>query len=134
MEAMASRRNSRLSQLWQLPLLLLSLGLFGYAAFLFVDPKPGLTVEQKIDAARIYTRNERPDASIALLNQILNTDKLAREKEAQVHLLLAEAIEKAQKQRHLDLALNHERIIEQSNIAISQGARPQADTYRRLGE
>lgn len=139
-EAMASghaavRGGSRqLAQLWQLPLLLSSLGLFGYAAYLFVDPKPGLTVDQKIDAARLYVRNERPDASIAVLNQILNTDKLARDKEAQVHLLLAEAIELAQKHRHLDLALNHERIIEQSNIAISQGVKPQADLYRRLGE
>ena len=33
-----------LSQLWQLPLLLLSLGLFGYAAYLFVDPHTGPTV------------------------------------------------------------------------------------------
>src|SRR3954469_9433134 len=93
--------NQKLAQLWQLPLLLSSLALFGYAAYLFIDPKPGLTVDQKIDAARIFVRDERPDASIAVLNQILNTDKLAREKEAQVHLLLAEAIELAQKQRHL---------------------------------
>src|SRR5215216_2459747 len=126
--------SGKLAQLWQLPLLLSSLALFGYAAYLFIDPQPGLTVEQKIDAARLYIRDGRPDASIAVLNQTLNTDKLAREKEAQVHLLLAEGIEQAQKLQRLDLALNHERIIEQSNIAISQGVKPQAELYRRLGE
>ena len=42
MDAMASRnstgRSSQLSKLWQLPLLLLSLGLFGFAAYVFIDP------------------------------------------------------------------------------------------------
>jgi tetratricopeptide (TPR) repeat protein len=131
----AARGNTRkLAQLWQLPLLLSSLGLFGYAAYLFIDPKPGLTVDQKIDAARVFLRDGRPAASIAVLNQVLNTEKLLREKEAKIHLLLAESIESAQKQQKLDLEVNHERIIEQTNIALSQGVKPQADIYRRLGE
>ena len=45
-EAMAfSRANPRLAQLWQLPLLVVSLGLFGAAAYLFINPGPGLTIE-----------------------------------------------------------------------------------------
>ena len=32
---------SRLADLWQMPLLLLSVGLFAAAAWLFIDPKPG---------------------------------------------------------------------------------------------
>ena len=62
----------------QLPLFLLSLGLFGYAAYLFIDPQPGLTIEQKIDLARTYLRHERPEASIEQLNRMLSTEKLAR--------------------------------------------------------
>ena len=58
-----SRRS--LAHLWQAPLLLLSLGLFGYAAYLFIDPQPGLTLDQKIDVARVYLKNERPEAAIS---------------------------------------------------------------------
>src|SRR2546421_487572 len=40
--AYASARSlRRAAQLWQFPLLLVSIGLFGYAAYLFIDPKPG---------------------------------------------------------------------------------------------
>src|SRR5260370_480666 len=91
MEAMASSRpfsaipfseltprpQRRLSQLWQLPLLLLSIGLFGYAAYLFIDPKPGLSVEQKLNIARDYLTQERPDAAIEYLNKLAGTDAAA---------------------------------------------------------
>src|SRR4051794_20252563 len=93
---MASRRSnssSRLSQLWQLPLLLLSLGLFGYAAYLFIDPQPGLTVEQKIQTARGYLDNERPKAALEQLNKILTSDQLETDDQGRVHIMLAEAIE-----------------------------------------
>src|SRR4051794_37608287 len=56
--------NSRVTQLWQFPLLLFSLGLFGYAAYLFIDPKPGLSIDQKIDVARSLLKKERPEAAI----------------------------------------------------------------------
>ena len=82
-----------LARLWQAPLLLLSLGLFGYAAYLFIDPQPGLTIDQKIDIARVYLKNERPEAAIEQLNRLLTTEKLPRESEATIHLLLAEGIE-----------------------------------------
>ena len=34
----------RFAHLWQLPLLLLSLGLFGAAAYLFINPGPALSI------------------------------------------------------------------------------------------
>src|SRR5688500_4996224 len=123
-----------LAHLWQAPLLLLSLGLFGYAAYLFIDPKPGLTIDQKIELARTYLRYERPEAAADQLNKLLAGERLTLENEAKVHLLLAQSIEQAGKLKKLDLPANHERIIEQSKIAISQGVKPEADIYRRLGE
>lgn len=134
---MASRhaaRPRRLNQLWQLPLLLLSLGLFSYAAYLFIEPKPGLTIAQRIDLARDYLGHGRPSAAISQLNQIVSSEKLLRGDEAQIHLLLAESIEAAQRQQKLDLPTHHERIVEETNIALSQGVKPQADIYRRLGD
>jgi tetratricopeptide (TPR) repeat protein len=128
------RPPARFGRLWQLPLFILSLGLFGYAAYLFIDPKPGLTIEQKIDLARTYLTYDRPEAAIDQLNKLFDGEKLTLENESKIHLLLAESIEKAQKQKKLDLAANHEKIIEQTKIALSQGVKPEADIYRRMGE
>src|SRR3954451_21552656 len=100
MEAMASRRASaRLAQLWQLPLLLLSLALFGYAAYLFIDPQPSLTVEERINSAKTYLAQERPDAANQLILRILSSEKLSAEHQGVLHLLNAEAIEMTQKQK-----------------------------------
>lgn len=126
--------RSRLSRLWQLPLFLLSIGLFGYAAYLFIDPKPGLTIEQKIELARTYLTYDRPEAAIDQLNKLLAGENLTLENQAKVHLMLAESIESAQKLKKLDLPANHERIIEQSRIALGQGVKPEAEIYRRMGE
>lgn len=127
-------KSNRLSRLWQLPLFLLSIGLFAYAAYLFIDPKPGLTIEQKIDLARTYLTYERPEAAVDQLNKLLQGEKLTLENEAKIHLLLAESIEAAQRLKHLDLPANHERIIEQTKIAISQAVKTDANVYRRMGE
>ena len=133
-DALRPVARRRLAQLWQLPLLLVSLGLFAYAAYLFIDPKPGLSVEQRIELGRLYLNHDRPDAAVDQLNKLLTTEKLTRENEAKVHLLLAEAIEAAQERAGLDLDVNHERIIEQSRIALAQGVKPEAEIYRRLGD
>jgi tetratricopeptide (TPR) repeat protein len=130
----SSRSVPAIARLWQLPLFLLSLGLFGYAAYLFIDPKPGLTIEQKVDRARTYLKFDRPEAAADELNKLLGGERLTLENEARVHLMLAQAIEGAQKLKKLDLAANHEKIIEQSRIALSQGVKPDADIYRRMGE
>jgi len=132
---MASRRAQvEVTRLWQLPLLVASLGLFAYAAYLFIDPKPGLTIGQRIDQAEAYLHHDRPEAAIEELNRILNSNKLAADNESRVHLLLASSIETGQKLHHLNLQSNHERIIEQTELALSEGARATSDTYRRLGE
>src|SRR4051812_48554278 len=108
MDAMAGQRAARrVAQLWQLPLLLLSLGLFGYAAYVFIDPKPGLTVDQKIEQARDFLKAGRPAAAVGQLNQILASEKLIKENEARIHLMLAEAIESSiQRDKSLDLPAN----------------------------
>jgi hypothetical protein len=51
-------------QLWQLPLLVFSVFLFGYAAYLFIDPKPGPSVAQKIETAKTLLKQNRPQAAI----------------------------------------------------------------------
>lgn len=134
-EAMAlSRENPRLAQLWQFPLLLISLGLFGTAAYLFINPGPGLTIDQKIEVARLYLKFNRPEAALDELNKLVTTDKLSPENEARIHLMLAESLDEAQKLHHISIAANHQRIVEQTRLALAGGAKADADLYRRLGE
>src|SRR5262249_14668525 len=68
--------SARLAQLWQFPLLLISLVLFAVAAYLFIDPKPGPTINQKIDIAQGFLDQNRPEAAIEQLNKILASEKL----------------------------------------------------------
>jgi tetratricopeptide (TPR) repeat protein len=133
---MASRDEGepQLSQLWQLPLLILSIGLFAYAAYLFIHPSPGMSLDDRIDIARTLLKNERPDAAIDHLNRLLQTEKLDRPHQARVHLLLAESLDAAQRQKHLDVPENHRRIIEQTRLAMGAGAQLDAAAYRRMGE
>src|SRR5207237_6510327 len=69
-----SRR--KLAQLWQMPLLLVAVGLFAYSAYLFIDPRPGLSVGQRIDTARAYLAQGRPQAAVDQLNKLLASEKL----------------------------------------------------------
>src|ERR1700712_113623 len=110
---MASRNaQGRLTRLWQLPLLLVSLGLFGYSAYLFIDPKPGLSIGQRIQIAENHLKYNRPEAAIEQCNKLLAADKLPPANEGHLHLLLAEALDAGQKQHRINIAANHERIIE----------------------
>lgn len=132
---MASRRtHARLEQLWQFPLLVLSLGLFAVAAYLFIDPKPGLTIDQKIDVARTFLDEGRWDASLAQLNKLLATEKLDAPHQGKIHLMLAEALDLGQKNSKLNIPVNHKRIIEQTTLAAGRGIKLDAPDYRRLGE
>jgi len=135
MDAMASSgANPRLAQLWQAPLLLLSVGLFGTAAYLFINPGPGLTIDQRIHAARIYLNYQRPEAALDQLNRLISSEKLSPQNDARIRLMLAESLEQAQKQHHISIATNHDQIIEQTRLALAEGLKPDADLYRRLGE
>jgi len=135
-EAMSSRAafpsSRQLAQLWQLPLLLLSLLLFGVAGYLFLNASPGLTVRKRIDIARAYVAHERPEAALEQLNRLLTGEHLTQEHEAAVHLTMAEALETAQRQRKISIAANHARIIEQTQIALQMGIKPTGDIYRRV--
>ncbi|HEY1628871.1 MAG TPA: tetratricopeptide repeat protein [Tepidisphaeraceae bacterium] len=133
-EAMANRRtHARLAQLWQFPLLVVSVALFGVAAYLFINPQPGLTIDQKIDAARTFLDQQRPEAALAQLNKILATEKLDTVHQGKIHLMLAESLEMGQQQLKISIPINHARIIEQTRLAVGNGAPLDAPAYRRLG-
>ena len=123
-----------ISDLWQLPLFLLSMGLFAYAAYLFIDPHAGPTIDQKIDVARQLLRDERPEKAVDQLNTILTAEKLDRDHEATVHLLLAQSVDDLQHLKHVNLKTYHEQIIEQTQLATGLGIKPSYETERRLGE
>lgn len=131
---MESRRATRLAQLWQLPLLILSLALFSYAAYLFIDPKGGLSIDEKIRVARTFLAQERPEAALQQLSRLLNTEKMTRSNQALVHLLIAEALELGVKQMRYTNSTNHQRIVEHTRLAVGRGAEPDAQAYRRLAE
>jgi tetratricopeptide (TPR) repeat protein len=124
----------RLSHLWQLPLLVLSLVLFFTTACLYVDARPTINLNQKLSAARQLLHNDRPDAAADVVNRLMTAEQLPAEAEGQVHLLLAEALDAAQKLRKQSIPANHLRIIEQTQIALAQGVRPTGDIHRRMGE
>jgi tetratricopeptide (TPR) repeat protein len=124
----------RFSQLWQLPLFILSLGLFIYAGFLFINPGPGATIDQKIAVAQDYLKQNRPDAALQQLSRILDSEKPEPAKEGTIHMLIAAALEAGQKLEKIDVPANHQRIIEQTELAMQMGVKPEADMHRRLGD
>lgn len=127
-----SSRN--LSQLWQLPLFLLSLALFVYAGYLFIGPGPGATIDQKIAVAQDYLKQNRPDAALQQLSRILDGERPEPAKEGTIHLLIAEALEAGQKQLKIDIPANDQRIIEQTELAEQLGVQPDAEMHRRVGD
>lgn len=129
-----SRNRTSVSQLWQLPLLVISLGLFSYAAYLFIDPRPGLTIDQKIDAGRILLDYDRPEAAMEHLNRVLANEKVETPQEGRIRILLAAALDDAQSQRRISIPANHQRIIEQTRLALQMGVKPTADIHRRVAE
>ncbi len=124
----------RLSQLWQLPLLIVSIALFIFAGYLFINPGPGASIDQKIAVARHYLDLQRPDAAWQQLVRILESEKPPKDKEAQIHLMLAESLEDLQNQEKISIPANHERIIEQTELAMDLGAVPDANVHRRLAD
>jgi tetratricopeptide (TPR) repeat protein len=114
--------------------LLISIGLFGFAAYLFIDPQPGLSVDQKIDISKKFLNQERPEAALAALNKIVATEKLDKEHEGKIHLMLAESLDMGQKQLRISIPANHRRIVEQTRLALGNGVKLDAVAYRRMAE
>lgn len=137
---MAARRHAisattaKLTQLWQLPLLLLSLALFGYAAYVFIDPQPGMSADDKIDIGRILLEQDRPEAAREHLNKVFANQKLTVAQQGRLHILLAESLDKEQKQKKLSIPVNFQRIIEQTRLAMGKGVQADGPIHRRLGE
>lgn len=131
----SNRQKSALSHLWQLPLFVLSILLFGYAAYRFIDPRPGMTLADKMDIARVLVQEHRPEAAIDYLNKLLATEspKLETPMQGEIHLMLAQSLEEGQKQKHLSIPTNHVQIIEQTRLAMAMGIKPNGDIHRRLG-
>jgi TolA-binding protein len=134
MFARGARRRFRFSHLWQLPLLLLSLIVFLCAACLYVDARPVITLTQKLSTARELLHCDRPDAAIESINRLVASERFDPQAQAQIHLLLAEAMDASQKQRRISVPANHQRIIEETQMALAQGVKPTGDIHRRLGE
>jgi tetratricopeptide (TPR) repeat protein len=130
----ARHSSQRFSQLWQLPLFILSIALFVYAGYLFINPGPGATIDQKIAVAQNYLKLDRPDAALQQLSRILETEKPLPGPEGQIHLLIAEALEAAQKQQRIDVPANHQRIIEQTELAVQLGVKPDAALHLRVAD
>ena len=126
--------RARVARLWQMPLLVLSVVLFGVAAWLFIDPKPGLTIDQKIEAAATFLKQERPEAAIEYLNRLLAKENLERDREAEIRLLLAEGLSQAQKQKKINVPENHRRIIEQTLTAMELGGKTSSPANQRMAE
>src|SRR5690349_19847781 len=139
MDAMASGRaegmGGRLGQLWQLPLLLVSLGLFGYATYLFIRPFTNApTIEQRIERIQAALKNERPEAALEQIRALRQVRKLPKEADAAAHLWQAEATELLQRVKKEDLPANHTEIIEHTRAALAAGVKPDAAMLRRVAD
>jgi tetratricopeptide (TPR) repeat protein len=134
-DAMASRyAEPRLAQLWQLPLLLMSLALFTYAGWLLIDPQPGPTFDDRMASIRQLLKQERPSLAIEQLNRLLLMDKLTAPQRGQIHLSLAEAIHLGQQKQRHNIVANHLQVIEQTRLAQGFGVTLDASAHRRVAE
>jgi tetratricopeptide (TPR) repeat protein len=126
--------RGKVGRLWQMPMLVFSVALFGVAAWLFIDPKPGLTIDQKIATAETFLKQERPEAAIEYLNRLLAKEKLEKDREAEIRLMLAEGLWQGQKQRKINVPENHRRIVEQTLLAMELGGKPTSGVSQRMAE
>src|SRR5438045_3425306 len=90
----------RLSHLWQLPLFAVALIVFLAATCLYVDGRPVIELNQKLSVARTLLKNDRPDAAAEFVSRLMEIPQaLPPQREGNVHLLLAESLDAAQRQR-----------------------------------
>jgi len=126
--------KAKLGGLWQMPLLVISVALFGVAAWLFIDPKAGPSVDVKLDGARQLLKQERAEAANEYLNRLLQREKLDQAREAEVHSMLAESLAMWQEQKKISVPENHRRIVEQILTAQELGAKPTPESNQRMAK
>ena len=122
-----------LGNLWQMPLLLVSLGLFTLAAYLFIDPQPGPTFKTQLARAQRDITAERYDAAVGELGDLLKLGNEAAQ-EAGVRLMLAEALDgQMRRNKRQETPQAHRRIINETTAAFAGGVEPTSAAIDRLG-
>ena len=122
-----------LGRLWQFPFLV-ALGLFGYATYLFIDPKPGLTVRQRINLSEDLIKHDRPEAAIEELNNLLGT-KLAIEDEVRIPPAAGRGGRcRPEAESHRDKVQLRADGRPDADRALAEGACAGGEAYRRLGQ
>ncbi len=122
-----------LGNLWQMPLLVVSLGLFTLAAYLFIDPQPAPTFQKQLAKAQRDLDAERYDAAVGQLGDLLQVGGEPQQ-EAGVRLMLAEALDRQmQRNRRQETPQSHRRIINEITAAYAAGAEATSTTSDRLG-
>jgi tetratricopeptide (TPR) repeat protein len=129
------RSRSRYARLWQWPLFLFASSLFAFAAYLFIDPKPAAVASAKLESARALVKQERPEAAMEILRELVEDSHLRPVQRGAAHLLMGEAIEeqiargkKEKSRRELGEIIGH------IKDGLSLGIEADAQTHRRLGE
>lgn len=121
-----------LTNLWQMPLLLVSLGLFTLAAYVFIDPSPAPSFQKQLARAQRDLATERYDAALGRLNDLLATrpEPLG---EGQIRILIAEIIDEQMQRSRLDETPRaHRRIIDETLRAHEAGLKVTSDAADRV--
>jgi tetratricopeptide (TPR) repeat protein len=131
----AAPPRSRLTRLWQFPLLLISTGLFVLSAYKLIDPKPPPTIDERLAAVDRMLEGERAEPAAETLRAMIveENKQITPLHRGQMHLALARAIEQIQNAKRLEIPLNFLRIIDHSKQAEKLGVKLDAVAYRRVG-
>jgi tetratricopeptide (TPR) repeat protein len=124
--------SAEASRLWQWPLLIVAIGLFAYASYLFVDPGKRADVPRFLEISQSYIDHDRPEAAVAVLNQLQRVGDLSDVERGRVHLLTAQAIDRWQSLQRIDIEANHRQIVRHSQLAADAGVDLRADGHERL--
>ncbi len=117
--------------LWQMPLLVVSLGLFSLAAYLLLDPTPAPRVAEELAKAHREVRQERYDAAVERLNELAALP-LPPEQNVETHLLTAKALDESMRRsRRAETPATHRRVLQEIRTAFEEGAKDTPDVADR---
>jgi tetratricopeptide (TPR) repeat protein len=121
-----------LTNLWQMPLLLVSLGLFTLAAYVFIDPSPAPSFQKQLARAERDLVAERYDAALGRLNDLLATQPEPLN-EAAIRILIADTLDEQMQRSRLDETPHaHRRIVNETLRAHEAGLKVTADAADRV--